>query len=232
MKKLFFLLLVCIFFVPCLEVFAQSAELATTDLSQEEMKMILQNIDITVVDHEGVKIPIECFDVNDKEIIAIGGSDSINKTIYLYDKTQFVRGYTFKDNGSYGLEWNGENIQIHFVRGNITVEINMNGEIISIRKIQDSLENNSYWNDIIFAEKRTVNEKQFFLDNDNIFAFSYSKLIMKEKDGTETIIYDASNTYEAKTIICVCGIFIFFCIITIAIVKQILRKRKALMALL
>ena len=226
MKKLFFLLLVCIFFVPCLEVFAQSAELATTDLSQEEMKMILQNIDITVVDHEGVKIPIECFDVNDKEFIAIGGSDSINKTIYLYDKTQFVRGYTFKDNGSYGLEWNGENIQIHFVRGNITVEINMNGEIISIRKIQDSLENNSYWNDIIFAEKRTVNEKQFFLDNDSIFDFSYSKLIMKEKDGTEIIIYDASNTYKEKTIICACGIFIFLCIIVIAIVKQILKNRK------
>ncbi len=197
-----------------IEASAANTGFSTETLPESAIDTVLKNVTISVLKEEPQKTAIECFDVNENGLIALGGSDFEKKTVCVYTiDGSFQYGYSFTSSGSFGLEWDTNNLLIYFVRSGISIAVNPMGEIESVLEISNTSENNSYWNHSVFSTKREVEGTEYTLKNDmgilNWVAASYSQLIAKDPTGAETILYDANSVHLAKTLT-VCIIFIGF----------------------
>lgn len=197
------------------KVSAVNTGFTTRPLTEEERNRILPNINISLTKTEPVRGSIECFDVNDSEMIAIGQSkgDRIEVCVYSQDGI-FMYGYALSDNGPFGVEWDGNDINIYRVRSDLIVTVDRNGNIKDIAEVENTSENNSYERYLLSSTERNTDDARFYIRNDmgalNIFAFSHSQLVMERPDGEEIIIYDVNDTQLARTIICLIVFISFF----------------------
>ena len=226
MKRTYLFLLsflIFVLFTNEIKVEAVNTGFQTTHLTSEEKNTFLSNINILLIDKEPMKNTIKCFDVNNNHLIAIGQNASERKTICVYsNEGVFQYGYTFSCNGDFGIEWDGENLNIYFVRSDILVSVAPNGEVLDILAVQNTIDNNSYVNHFIRSTQRVIDTTEYVMENNpRIFDWataSYSQVIVKDSVGTETTIYDADSVQIFNiivTFIILCG-FIGVAILVIA----------------
>lgn len=213
------------------EVLAMSTSFSTELLPEDDMNTLLKNINISMLTDEPSRKTIQCFDVNEDGLIAIGCSDSENKTVCVYTcDGVFQYGYSFKSSGSFGIEFDKSVVNIYLVRSDVAIAVNSVGEVDSILKIQNTSENNSYWNDSVFSTKRKVGDIEYFLKNDmgilNLFASSYSQLIIRNNYGEESIMYDVNSAQFLKMLVVVIGIIVFICIVTGVVIGEFIKLKR------
>lgn len=91
--------------------FAMNTGFTTDDMELDEQQAFLSNINLSLVTEEPEKNAIDCFDVNDDGLIAIGSQNSTSKIISVYTSDgAFKYGYKFDCDGSFGVEWDNGNI--------------------------------------------------------------------------------------------------------------------------
>ncbi len=183
---------------------AYNKEFITDELTDETKLVFLNNIDFVLINEEPQKRKIECFDVGYNNI-AVGFSESDNKTVCVYNtQGEFQYGYRFKTNGGFAVEWDECNIVICFVRSDILIKANPYGDIIEIKRIQDTTENNERWNEMLYSTEKTSNGYKYILDNKfDFFASSYSYLTVIDEYGNESVIYTADSSQTAEKIVAV-----------------------------
>lgn len=105
-----------------------------------------------------------------------------------------------------------------------------NGTIPELREIENTTENNSYWNHSVFSTQRTVGEYKYIIKNDmgpfNIFASSYSQLVAEDEQGNQTILYNVNNARMTKTIIIFIAVIAFVATAVTVITVKSLKSRK------
>lgn len=233
MKFKNYFILILILLLVCnvgVSVLAMETGFLKEQISTQNQKLFLSNINLSLINKEEKGL-INCFDVNNNGLIAIGSKNSDKKTICVYTSNgTFLYGYTFNCSSSFGVEWNRDNLTIYFVRSDVAACFDENGKCIEIKKIKDTIANNSYWNNYIFSTKRKIDQNEYILKNDmgifNILAFSYSQLIKVNENGLETIIYDVSDTIIIKTLIIFLSVIIFISIVVSMLLKKLITKNK------
>ncbi|MBE6755495.1 MAG: hypothetical protein E7555_03430 [Ruminococcaceae bacterium] len=225
-KKLSGFSLVMLFvslFIGTIAVHAVNTRFSAEQLSEKDKNTFLSNVDISLIEEEPQMQSIVCFDVNGDEKIALGYSDSENKTICVYSQNEFLYGYEFGCTGDFAVEWDEENINIYFVRSDIIVIVNQKGDILDIAKVQNTTENNRYHNFLLHSTERLVGDRKYSLRNDmgilNFVASSYSQLTVTDANGTETMLFDVNSSQLAKTVAVSVLITVFVCIAIVVIVK-------------
>ena len=193
-------------------------------LSIETYENILSKIDFSKLDEEPVKWQIECFDVNDDGLIAIGTSNSKTKRIVVYDSDGYYKyGYQFTSTGNFGIEWVNNKILIYFIRSNIVISVNEEGRINEIFKVENTLEYNTYLNNTIFSAKKNKNGVDYEIKNDlgpfNFLATSYSRLTITDSMGETKSLYDINFSQLVKYIIISIAVLIFIIIVFVAVIK-------------
>lgn len=209
--------------------FAMNTGFKTSEFQDEEKKTILSNFKLTLVTEEAPGNPITCFDVNDSGLIAIGAEDSLDstkKSVWVYDSAgTFRHGYTFDNDGTFGIEWDGNNIIIYLVRSDIAALVDEKGNVLDVQKIENTTDNNSYWNHSVFSTQRTVGNYKYTIKNDmglfNILAPSYSQLIAVDDLGNQTIIYDFSTEYNTRFVVNSTAIIAFVAIVVGVLVVRV-----------
>ena len=189
------LMLVFLFANIVIGVAAINTGFSTEPVTDDDSERFIKNINLSTLTSEPKKKPIVCFDVSDDEMIAIGCGTSTNKTVCIYTSDgDFQYGFRFECDGTFGVELDGDVLLIYFVRSDIALGLTSDGEIHSISKIENSKENNSYWNYEVFSTKREVNGKTYTIKNKNRFtlASTYSQLIIDD-NNEKTVFYDASQ---------------------------------------
>ena len=200
----------------------------TLELSEEEKTRFLSNVNITLLSLEPQKRGIDCFDVNEYGMIAIGTSESEKKYISIYDSEGiFQYGYTFHSSGSFGLEWSGKNIIIYWVRSDVAACVDSEGELIDISKILNSTENNSYWRNFVFSRERKIGNDRYIMKNgDGVLGFfnpSYSQIIHTNENEDIRIIYEIDESYSVEVLTILIGVILF---VGFVIYKMVLEFRK------
>lgn len=211
-------------------VMAMNTGFNTEPFPENDVKALIKNIELSFLTEEPTKASIVCFDVSDNGNVAIGNQISEQKTVCIYDADgNFKHGYTFTDSGSFSIELDNELLMIYFVRGGIAVSVDFNGDILEVAKIRNTVENNSYWNNVVDARTKKAGEVEYSVKNNmgilNIFATSYSQLVAKGADGQKHIVYDVSSIHLIETLFIVVGVILFVGIVTIFMVSGI-RKNK------
>ena len=229
----FFLLSVFIFviFTSAMKVNAMHTGFKTNELSSEEKNMFISNVNVLSIDEEPEKKTITCFDVNSNHLIAIGQNSSDRKTICVYSgEGDFQYGYTFNCSGDFGVEWDEENLNIFFVRSSVIVSVTPKGEVLDAFEVQNTIENNSYVNHFIHATKTEIDNYEYYIRNNmgllNLFAPSYSQIIVKDSTGAESIIYDVSSMQLKKTIVTISLICVFVIVAVAVVIWQFIKLRR------
>lgn len=213
-----------------IQAFAMSDGFSTESVSEEKQEEFLSNISVLLIDSEPTKRAIDCFDVSDHGLVAIGCSNSNQKTVCVYNNDgTFQYGYIFNCNGSFGIEWMEENIVIYFARGNMAMCITPSGQVKNVFRIQQTAENTSYWNYAILSNKRVSQENEYVLCNDlgifNLFASTYSQLLVTDLSGKTTVIYDVNPHQLSASILLGGAILLFVGIVTTIVIKRIIVTR-------
>lgn len=210
---------------------AVNSGFTTRELSEKDKDRFLSNVNITILDTEPERRAIECFDVSKDGLIAVGQNSSDRNTVCVYsDDGVFQYGYRFNCSGSFGVEWNENNLNIFFDRSDVIVELNPSAQVMSVSAVENTIENNAYINHFIRSEKRTVGDTVYTIKNDmgifNLFASDYSQLTVSKPEGEIKIIYDVNTTQLIKTI----TVILLFCGITVLAIIIIVRKTVAVPA--
>ena len=228
----FFLILLFVIVANVMKVNAIQTGFKINELPSEEKNMFISNINLSLVEEEPVKKAIVCFDVNSNQLIAIGQDTiGIRKTICVYsNEGAFQYGYTFDCSGSFGVEWDKEKLNIYFVRSDVVVSVTPKGEVLEALEVPYTIENNTYVNHLLYSDKRIVGDEVFLIRNNmgllNLFAASWSQIIVKDSVGVESIIYDVSSMQNSKMIVSISLICIFVLVAAAAVIRQIVKLRR------
>lgn len=227
---LYMLFIILIFLCFCESILAMNTGFSTEDMYPNDQKIFLSNIDVCLLTEEPKKDAITCFDVNNDGSIVVGTKNAREKLalIYTSDGT-FKYGYAFDCSGSFGVEWDDNNVLIYFVRSDVAALFDETGNVLELNKIQNTSDNNSYWNNFVYSTERTVNEDQYIMKNNmglfNIFVPSYSQLIKVDADGNTTTIYDVSSAYKIKIVVIFIAVILFVAIVISGVVRQFIKLK-------
>ena len=232
MKRIVYIILIIFFFCNAISPKALAAihpGFSTEPLSAVEIDTFLRNVKLSPLPEEPKRKPIVCFDVDD-ERIAVGCEESDHKTVCVYTtEGAYQYGWRFPCDGSFGVELEGENLILYFARSDIAVMINLEGKIESLAKIQNTSDNNSYWNHHVHAISREVGDIRYTLKNDlgifNLFASTYSRLTATGADSVQHVLYDVRAEQLAKMIF-VTALVLTFTTIAVAVLIREFKKLK------
>lgn len=188
---------------------------STEELPKDDRSTFLSNVTISLLEEEPPKKSILCFDVNEEGMIAVGQSDGNGKKkicIYSSDGV-FQYGYAIHCRQDIGAEWDGDCINIYFVRSSVITKVDPEGNILDVEQVQETIENNSYRNFILHSNKRTIGDTVYFVRNKmgilNFFASTYSQVVIKNSSTEERIVYDVNAAQLRNQIIILVGVVLF-----------------------
>lgn len=213
------------------EAFAVNTGFSTESIPEEDAAVLLRNVNITMLTAEPQKKSIECFDVNEEGRIAIGCGSSKAKTVCIYSSDGiFEYGYRFDCSGSFGIELDSDVLIICLVRSDAAIAVNSAGEVESVLRIQNTSENNSYWNEHVYSTVRKVGDVEYALGNNmgilNVFASSYSQLTATDINGEARVLYDVNSTQLLHTALAVIGVVALAGIAVTVIVRQTVKHNR------
>lgn len=213
-----------------IDVLAANMGFSTEALPEDDRATVIKNLNISTLEDEPKRRGIECFDVGESGIIAIGCNTSNNKTVCIYTSDgKFQYGYSFECDGSFGIEIDRNKLLIYLVRSDIAIAVNPKGEVENISKIQNTSENNSYWNNVVFSNRRKVGDMEYALKNTegifSVFASSYSQLSVTDVKGEQSVIYDVSSVQFSNMVVAVICVFLFICLAVFVIIRQFAKLR-------
>ena len=226
MKKLLVVsVAICLLFFS-VSVFAASG-LSTVEKSVEETERFLNNITLTVVKNEPDKKSIQGFDVNEDGLVAVASTEMSKGQVSIYNSDgTFLYGYIFSCNQSIEVEWQKNGLSLYFIKSDVAATFDENGNAVEVRTIENTIENNSYLKNVVQTTKKEVNGRQYIVTSDGLLAIlspNYTKLIVKDSDGSERVIYDASTRQIIKII---CFAVLFIVVLTVTIIRIVSIKRK------
>lgn len=233
-KSYLFLLIISLFICNGgINAFAMNTGFSTSEMSAKEQHIFLSNVNLSLIYDEPQKSTITCFDVSKSGLIAIGFASAENKYISVYDTTgKFQYGYIFNCNQTFGVQWDNANLIIYFVRSDVAASFSPDGTNVELKEIEDTIDNNSYWNHFVFSKEKTIDGNKYILKNNmgvlNIFASSYSQLLRTDSNGNETVLYDVSTAQMTKTVCIFIAVLIFVALVTAVIICPFfIAKRKS-----
>lgn len=223
---------ISLLFCGMIGVFAMVPGFDTEKLQEDEATDFLENIEFTILENEPSKKSIDCFDVDEKGLVAVGFSNFNTKTICIYtNQGTYQYGYTFECSGSFGVELKDNILNIYFVRSDIAISINQNGDVIGVERIKNTIENDSYWRESVYSTTKKVGDNTYTIKSDlgllNIFATSYSQVVITDANGVENVIYDVNSQQLINILLVLIGSVLFVGVCLTVVIKDLI-KRKSL----
>ena len=197
------LALLCILPIPArAEIVQPTHGFDTKELSEERVRNFWENIGLQLLGEEAELNVIKCFAVHPDGRIALGFEALDKKIIYVYDENgQFLYGYSFLSPGTFGFAWIGDDLAIYFGRGAYVLTVDRNGQYVECEEMLYTDNSNARINQVLYGSRLTVGGREYFLESDyGIVERSYSRLVVRQADGTEQILYDVTQTHNISTI--------------------------------
>ena len=229
--KLTIFVLLIVISTNVIEVSAMNTGFSTEELSEKTKTSFVSNINVSPLIAEPDKKAIACFDVNEQGMIAVGQKGSQGKEICVYtSQGEFLYGYTFNCTQSFCVEWDEQHVNIYFVRSDVIISLDSDGNILDIKSVQDTIDNNSYRNSLLYSTSRIVGNTTYLIRNDmgilNWIAPSFSQIVTIDATGTESVIYDVNSMQLAKMITVIVIVCVFVAVAVVCISRQFIKNKR------
>ena len=121
-------------------------------------------------------------------------------------------------------------LYIYLVRSNLAIAIDADGTIIEVKEIQDTINNTYYWHRRVWQSQKKLGNAEYVLRNDmgplNVFAASYSQLVVTNEKGETRIIYDVNSEALIKKLIRIIAIMGFVCFVVVSIIWEFKKQKR------
>lgn len=204
----YILVAVIVLAVASAPVFAISDSLEVLAYPKEKIEGFLQNVGLRVIHLEPESHPIKCFDVNVGGMIALG-FDNANMICVYSPEGEYLYGYSFDCSGDYSLIWDEENVCIYFVRSDVLITFNSEGNCVNFRKIAETSDNYRYIRNTFAQSRKQLGSVTYWLEKDIPIANGYARLVAAEANGAPQILYDATAAHNAATILTIVLVVLF-----------------------
>ena len=235
-KKVFYVILTLLLWLLLdgeTQVLAMNMGFSTTRMELNAQQEFLENIALRRIDDAPRKTAIECFDVNENELIAIGTEIAEKKYVSIYNtEGMFQYGYAFQSNGAFDVQWDADDVLIYFVRSDVAAAFDDRGACIWMRRIENTAENSTYWNHVVRARQKEVGTNRYLVRNDmgvfNLFASAYGQLIKFDETGNETVLYDVTAMQKTRIMTATIGVLLLGACIVWILGRYVLKMREGL----
>ena len=189
------------------------------------------DIQVQLLTKEPKRELINCFDVNENGLIAVGMEGADYKTIVVLDSDGvFLYGYKIKVPTSYAVEWGNDDLNVYFIRGNNIISINKNGIVTGTAFVKYTTENDDYLRNTLQSTVKIVGEKEYKIKSGGYFDTlrdgNYTQLIVTE-NGNETVIYAVpESVLQGRQIIAWLFVILFPILGTLIIYKAVIKPNK------
>lgn len=207
----------------------EPSKLTLSDIDPEMQTKIISDMAISILSSEPSTVPITCFAISESGQLAVGWYAGSKKTVCVYSNTgEFQYGYEFLDNGSFEVDWEGEQIAIYLIRGSKYIVLDKNGQCISLKEIDDTLENDQYFRNYVSATQQVVNGDTYKMRNTGFIQLgqSYIQVVKTTANGETTILYDADSTVSYSFAPFMVFLFAFVCSLFIVIGTLVTKVKK------
>lgn len=223
MKKVLCLLLVLLPTV----VYADIANLTFYEITEEHKQSSLARIGFAIWTMDYSDWAIECFDVREDGMIALGfnRSPEMKYVAVLDAEGVFQYGCSFRSTGSYLVDWIGEHLGIYLIRGSLLGVFDEAGACVSLCNVKTNTTLSRYQN-ALRQPTRQVNGATYELRNDHILSWlstDYGKLVRIDAQGNETVLHEASGAALAGA----ATVFIIVILIGVCMFVQLQKNDKA-----
>ena len=230
-SQLLLFVLLIVFSTNAIEVNAMNTGFSTEEISEETKTTFVASINVSPLSAKVEKKGVLCFDVNEQGMIAVGQKGSQGNEICVYtSQGDFLYGYTFNCTQSFCVEWDEQYINIYFIRSDVIISLDSDGNILDVKIVQDTIDNNSYRNLLLYSTTRTVGNTTYLIRNDmgifNWTASSFSQIVTIDATGTESIIYDVNSMQYTKTIVTISLICVFVLVAIAVVFWQFIKLRR------
>ena len=219
-----------LFFSITIPVSAVEYDIPVEVASPEEMQELWNLYQITKLTEAPSGENVYFMDVNQNgEIVA---SFYRGKKIGIYSEDgQFLYGYSLSCNGYFAAKWvdDSETIMIYFARGDSMVILDANGNCIEMADGTDSNANSEFWHNTLSKAAHRVDDTIYYLKNDNLISAlggGYSKLIRRNADGTEQVLYDAGESNFVGNLLAAIFFLVLFVGISTGVIIYVVRFYK------
>lgn len=212
MKKVLCLLLVLL----PIAVYADIADLTFYEITEEQKESSLARIGFVIWTVDYSDWAIECFDVREDGMIALGfnRSPEMKYVAVLNADGVFQYGCTFKCGGSFLVNWIGKDLGVYWVRGSLLGVFDENGACISLCDAKTDTALSRYLNQLR-QPSRQVDGMTYALRNDHFLSLlstDYGKLVCIDSQGNEKVLHEASGAAWAGTAtVCIIVLLIGVC---------------------
>jgi len=192
------LLLISMFAIPCSAV---NAGFSVSDISEDNIVTIFERFHIQSISEPDTKRRFSCFSVNDAGEYALGFDVGEEDIILVYDSDgSYLYGFSASSNGSFGIKLGNDSLTIYHVRSDLAVTIDKNGNCLDMKKIQNTSANNDYWNQVVFANRKCVNDTTFIAEHwlynsESLRWGSYPRLVKELPGGERMVLFDAGSEW-------------------------------------
>lgn len=205
----------------------KSVGMETHSISTEEKASIIENIHLQIIQEDSRNTSIQCFDVSQDGMIALGSSSGGNKLIYVYDASgTFQYGFCFYCDGAYGIEFQGGNLGIYFLRGNVLVTYDSSGACVDVQKMADTTENYAIAKDLLNRTEKYIAGRHYAMERNMEFGNAYSRFVVTDELGIKTVLFDSTKSHSASQILFMLFLVGFlFAVIRGCVLKSMRDKR-------
>lgn len=213
-----FILWMLLFCLPLTVLAEELTELKFREYTTEGRQNFLKRMALVVWEEDYHDWPIECFDVRDDGMIALGFERPRggNYIAVLTPDGAFQYGYAFQSTESFLLDWMDEGLGIFRLRGSVLSVFDESGECVSLKSMVTNSVYSRYKNALL-KTRRTVDGVNYTLRNDHFLSqlsVNYAKLIRTDELGNETVLHDASGAALMQTVgVLGVGLFVVICIV-------------------
>ena len=185
----------------------------TEPLTEEEKRASVKEIGVEVIAAEEGKAGIKSFDVSADGMIAVATESGSVSRIYVYDQNGiFQYGFRFSVKSAYAIGFEGQNIAIYCVRGDMIYVFDSSGACVSVERIVNCNADSKIAQELLSRTQKVVAGYEYRMEQDIHIFDSYSRLVKADPQGVKTILYDVTTEHIIKQVIgvlCIVGFFSF-----------------------
>ena len=156
-------------------------------LEGDELEHYLDVCRLEPVTELPVQRTIECFAISKDGMIAVAFHGMDKTTIWRMDGDgNFLTGFTIWSQGDVNVGWVGDHLLAYSVRGDTAVSVEPDGTISGVYQVRNGERQFSRERERVFQGSTYRLESRL-----GWLAWTYSKLVRIDADGTKTVLYDS-----------------------------------------
>lgn len=205
-----------------INVHATISTLNTYPPAEEEQLSVIESTNLTKVTDDSYKAGLQRFDVDEEGNYVLGFSSGSNNWAYVYDKDgSFLYGFRYTTTGTHGIELCEDGLIIFHLRGSIAMTYDNMGVCIDVQKvIANTKESNMQIHNFLHKVSEEVAKKTYQMERDVNIGSSYSRFVVIDEYGEETILYSDTTNHSIEIIGIVLGLAFLGFIITGSVIKN------------